>query len=141
MRVLLIEDDEADVFLVDEILARTLHEGLPPFKIQSAATLAEGLSRLRDDPPDLVLLDLMLPDSRGMETLKKTVAAAGTVPVIVMSGMDDQLLALESARHGAQDFILKGHVEAMWLSRSLRFALVRRPPGTFARESAEAVKS
>lgn len=126
MKVLLIEDDEADVFLVQEILKRARHSDLPPFEIVSAGTLAEGLKAIEEKSPDVVLLDLMLPDSRGMDSLRAVVAQAGETPVVVLSGVNDESLSIEAARYGAQDFLVKGHVETMWLARIMRYALARK---------------
>jgi DNA-binding response OmpR family regulator len=133
--VLLIEDDEADVFLVKEILARGRRPDLPDFEIIVASTLAEGLLGLADKNPDLVLLDLMLPDSRGIDSLRAVASKAGTIPIVVLSGVSDEHLSMEAARYGAQDFLVKGHVETMWLSRIMRYALARRPPGSFVEKS------
>lgn len=132
VRVLLIEDDESDVYLVQEILSRGRHPTLPPIEILVAASLAEGLSQLHEKGPDVVLLDLMLPDSRGMDSLRSVIAKAGSTPVVVLSGLSDEPLAMEAAECGAQDFLVKGSVEGMWLSRILRYATVRRPPGSLA---------
>ena len=126
MKVLLIEDDEADVFLVQEILRGGRPSDLPPFEIIPAYSLAEGLRALEEKSPDIVLLDLMLPDSRGIDSLRSVVARAGEIPVVVLSGINDESLSIEAARYGAQDFLVKGHVETMWLSRIMHYALVRK---------------
>jgi len=127
LRVLLIEDDEADVFLVQEILkGGATRSALPAFELLVAGTLADGLARLRSDSVDVVLLDLMLPDSRGMDSLRRVVAEGGTVPVVVLSNMNDEQTSMEAARNGAQDYLVKGHVEAMWLARIMRYAVARK---------------
>lgn len=131
VRVLMIEDDEADVFLVQEILKQSRRPDGPLFEIVVASSLKEGLGMLAEKKPDLILLDLMLPDSRGIDSLRAVVAKAGRTPVVVLSGAEDENLAMEAAHHGAQDFLVKGKVESMWLSRIMRYAVARRPPGSF----------
>jgi DNA-binding response OmpR family regulator len=132
VRTLLIEDDESDVYLVREILAKSRNSELPAIELMVASTLGDGLRQLERNCPDIVLLDLMLPDSRGMESLRQVAAKAGRTPIVVLSGISDEKLSLEAAEYGAQDFLVKGKVEAMWLSRILRYAVARRPPGSYA---------
>ncbi|HEX8199970.1 MAG TPA: response regulator, partial [Isosphaeraceae bacterium] len=121
--VLLIEDDPDDVVLVREALA-----GDPPsgFHLVLAGRLAAGLQRLEAEPVDAVLLDLSLPDSRGLATFDAVHARAARVPIVVLSGLADEAVAVEAVRCGAQDYLVKGPATAPLLGRALRYALGRK---------------
>ena len=93
--------------------------------VRRADSLAKGLEVLSADQVDLVLLDLSLPDSEGYETFEKLRRAVSTVPVIVLTGVDDQAMAERAVRHGAQDFLAKSEMSPSLLVRSIRYALER----------------
>src|SRR4051812_31335045 len=102
IKILLIEDDPDDALLIREILRRGPDaSGLP--QLESAETLTEGLARLEKGGVDLVLLDLSLPECRGIETLRRVVTAHPEVPVIVLTALNDEEIALEAVARGAQD--------------------------------------
>jgi diguanylate cyclase (GGDEF)-like protein len=122
MTVLLIEDSDVDSALVDRMMASV--SGVE-IGLEVQPTLAGGLARLAHDGVDLVLLDLSLPDSRGLATFARLQAAAPALPVIVMSADEDDALALEAVRLGAQDYLAKGHVTTASLGRAVRYALER----------------
>lgn len=122
-RILLIEDDESDVFLVREILAP--RDGSQRYEIRSAGTLADGEALIASWQPDAILLDLTLPDATGLASLERLKRVAGDVPVVILSNMTDEDLAVEAVKRGAQDFLVKGQVEAMRLSRIIRYAMER----------------
>jgi signal transduction histidine kinase len=121
--LLLIEDNPGDARLLREVLkdAETAN-----FKLIHAARLAEGLGRLGEGGIDIVLLDLSLPDAQGLDTFLRIQAQAPEVPVVVLSGVEDQTLAVRAVQSGAQDYLLKGRVEGNLLSRSLRYAIERK---------------
>jgi serine phosphatase RsbU (regulator of sigma subunit) len=121
-RVLLIEDDVADAALVEKLL----REGTSSFEVVCAACLSAGLARLGEGGIDVVLLDLSLPDSQGLDTLERARASAATVPIVVLTGLDDRATGKRAVRHGAQDFLVKGRFESNLLGRSLRFAIERK---------------
>ena len=123
IRVLLIEDNAGDARLMREVLAERSEGG---FRLGWADDLAEGLQRLADDPPDLVLLDLSLPGSRGLGTLAKVLEQDGGVPIIVLTGTDDEALAVEAVRRGAQDYLVKGQAGGTILGRAIRYAIQRK---------------
>jgi DNA-binding response OmpR family regulator len=121
MKILVVEDSPDDAGLVRILLT----EAMPlAVTVVVAETLAQGVAAARAGA-DLVVLDLGLPDSRGLGTFDKFREAAPGVPVIVMSGMDDEALAERAVRHGAQDYLVKGQFDARALRKSVRYALAR----------------
>src|SRR5258708_7239501 len=108
IKVLLIEDNPDDDLLFRKVLqkAKGTH-----FELDSAASLESGLGHLAARHVDVVLLDLSLSDSRGLETFYATQKDAPNVPIIVLSGLDDEKLALEAVHAGAQDYLVKGRVD------------------------------
>lgn len=120
--VLLIEDSEMDAVLVSEMLARA--RGLRA-RVVRRVRLDAGLTQLRKGGVDLVLLDLSLPDSRGLETFEQVSVMAPEVPVIVMSSHRDEDLAVTAVRNGAQDYLMKGQVTVESLARSIQYGLER----------------
>lgn len=123
INILIIEDDPKVVDLVQEILDDT---GNFPFTYTSAATLSQGLELLSEQRFHIILLDLTLPDDQGRDTLHKTLSKAPDIPIILLTGMDDEALAIEALQSGAQDYIVKGHNESFHLARSIRYAIERK---------------
>ncbi len=123
IRVLLIEDNPGDVRLIRELFR---DHGDGAFELETADRLEAGLSRLRETAPHLVLLDLSLPESRGLDTLRAVLNQAPAVPVIVLTGLDDEGVAVEAVREGAQDYLVKGKFEGGLLVRAARYALERK---------------
>jgi diguanylate cyclase (GGDEF)-like protein len=123
MNILLIEDNPADSRLIREYLADADGDA---FGTIEAATLAAGVNILDRQPCDVVLLDLSLPDSQGLETLHRVHAHAPNTPIIVLTGLDDDLLALTAMRHGAQDYLLKGKFDLSLLTRVIRYTMERK---------------
>jgi CheY-like chemotaxis protein len=125
-KILLVEDDPEDVLLVRQALEPRGDE--PAAEIETAATVAAALARLQQpgaEPYQAVLLDLSLPDSRGIGTFLMVRAARPDVPIVVLTGMTDQELALEAVRLGAQDYLVKGELEPRLLRRSVAYAIER----------------
>lgn len=120
-KILLIEDDEADVFLVREILSHAPSR----FEIRSAPSLADAEKILAQYSPDIILLDLTLPDASGLACFERLKATSGAIPVVILSNATDEELALSAVRKGAQDFLVKGRVESMRLARIVRYAVER----------------
>ena len=124
--LLLIEDNPGDVRLVREHLVDAAG-GLQSFEVHEAPTLAGGIDFVRrGELPAVVLLDLSLPDGFGLETLARWLAAAPTVPVIVLTGSDDEALAVHAVREGAQDYLVKGLIEGGVLVKAIRYAIERK---------------
>ena len=108
VRVLLVEDNPGDAFIIQE---RVEEEKYRPVSMTVASSLAEALSRLKAESFDLILLDLGLPDSMGLETFESMQAAAAGIPVLILTGDDDLSLAAICIERGAQDYLIKGRVE------------------------------
>ncbi|MCW2497841.1 fused response regulator/phosphatase [Jatrophihabitans sp.] len=120
-RVLLVEDDEGDALLVRECLREA---GLTEPEISWQRTLGDGLAALAT-PPECVLLDLGLPDAEGLGALYRIVAAAGEVPVIVLTGRHDRT-GDDAVAAGAQDYLVKDDITPELLDRSIRYARERK---------------
>ncbi len=123
LRILLIEDNPADARLIREMLAEVRDA---PFDVECAGRLSEGLKRLGSGRIDLVLSDLSLPDARGLDTFVKLFAHAPSVPIIVLTGVEDETLATRAVREGAQDYLVKGQVDSNLLVRGIRYAIERK---------------
>src|ERR1044071_9002952 len=96
-----------------------------PFHLHCADRLSLGLEHLSAGQTGLVLLDLSLPDSFGLETFSKVYAHSPTVPIIVLTGNDDQMLALSAVKGGAQDYLVKGRLDRELLLRSMHYSIER----------------
>jgi len=122
-RILLVEDNPGDARLIREMLAETPAQD---FSIEWVSRLADGLERLGRDQFDVVLLDLGLPDSQGLDTLIKAYKQAPQVPFVVLTGLADQTLALTALRQGAQDYLFKDETQPNLLLRAIRYATERK---------------
>ncbi len=122
IRILLVEDNSGDVRLLRVYLADA---GASRFELTHAEALTEALARLKGAAFDVVLLDLSLPDSSGLETVERVRAAAPTLPIVVLSGLDDEETAVEAVKHGAQDYLVKGRIDSALLIRAMRYAIER----------------
>jgi len=120
--VLLIEDNPGDADLV----RLRLVESRSDVDVRCVDRLSAGLSRLSEEQPAVVLLDLNLPDSHGADTFRKVLSKAPGVPVVVLSGQDDEELALKAVHQGVQDYLVKGNFDSKQLSRALRYAMERQ---------------
>ena len=120
--VLLIEDNPGDADLVRLRLIETD----PPVKVDCVARLADALKSLAAKTPALVLLDLDLPDSHGAETFRRVLEKAPNVPVVILSGQDDETLAMKAVHHGVQDYLIKGDITSKHLERAVRYAMERQ---------------
>lgn len=121
-RVLLIEDNPGDADLV----RLRLVESNPMVDVSCVNRLADGIASLKEQPPSLILLDLNLPDSHGAETFRKVLEKAPDVPVVILSGQDDQALAVKALHQGVQDYLVKGGVTSAQLDRAMRYAIERQ---------------
>ncbi len=121
--VLLIEDNPGDVRLVREALAesRDTH-----FELECSSRLSDGLERIRDSGPDVILLDLTLPDCQADDTVAKARLQASDLPIVVLTGLDDERLGRRVVKDGAQDYLVKGDFDSRLLSRSLHYSIERK---------------
>jgi signal transduction histidine kinase len=118
----LIEDNPADARLIEAMLAET---NALSFELSCARSLTEGVQRLRSSEFDVVLLDLGLPESTGLETLERLRASALLPTLVVLSGLTDEGVAVQALQSGAQDYLVKGQVDGPQLARSIRYAIGR----------------
>jgi serine phosphatase RsbU (regulator of sigma subunit) len=120
LRVLLVEDDDGDAFLVRELLT----DVPTPVDVTHVRSMTDMGGYLAD--VDCVLLDLGLPDAHDLDALTRTIAAEPDVPILVLTGLDDTRRALRAVALGAQDYILKGSVNGLSLLRAIRYAIERK---------------
>ena len=123
INVLLVEDDPGDVLLIKENLALARASGMI---LEFAERLSSGVDRLAKGNIDLVLLDLGLPDSQGLGALARLHSQAPEVPIVVLTGHNDEASGIEAVRKGAQDYLVKGEVDERVLVRSMRYAIERK---------------
>jgi signal transduction histidine kinase len=122
LQVLLVEDNAGDARLLREMFSK---ERPGSFEFTYLLRLSEAVIHLAKGGVDIVLLDLGLPDGQGLNTVRRAHAAAPGVPVIVLTGLDDEALAAEAMKEGAQDYLIKGQIENRALPRALRHAIER----------------
>ncbi|MFC6010427.1 PP2C family protein-serine/threonine phosphatase [Nocardia lasii] len=120
--ILLVEDDPGDALLVEELVA----DLSPRPRLDWVRTLAEVSQRLRTEIPDCVLLDLHLPDAHGLEALARVRGINDQVAVVVMTGLDQERTGLAALASGAQDYLVKGHVDPHLFGRAIRYAIQRK---------------
>ncbi len=121
-QVLLIEDNPGDADLV----RLRLTEGKRQVDVNCVNRLSEALASIESKPPSVVLLDLNLPDSHGIETFRRVLEKAPDVPVVILSGQEDEALAMKAIHQGVQDYLIKGDVTSRNLERSMRYAVERQ---------------
>ena len=123
LRVLLVEDNPGDAYLIEELLPL---EGPMVFTVENVPRLKEALERIDTDRFNLVLLDLGLPDSDGLKTLRALRSHASHLPIIVLTGNSDERTGLAAVRDGAQDYLIKGQISKHLLIRSIHYAVARK---------------
>jgi signal transduction histidine kinase len=123
LQVLLVEDNSGDARLLREMFSK---ESTDSFELTHVLRLSEALSLLAKGGIDIVLLDMGLPDGHGLDTVRRAHAIAPGVPLIVLTGLDDEALAAEAMKEGAQDYLIKGEIENRALPRALRHSIERQ---------------
>lgn len=123
INILLIEDSPTQSKVIEEMF-RDIPD--TPFILAHADSLEKGLALLKTAAFDSILLDLTLPDSMGLDTFLSVHEAKPEMPVVVLSGSDDETLALKAVQEGAQDYLVKGQVSRVLLARSIRYAIERQ---------------
>lgn len=121
IRVLVVEDNPGDYFLVEEYLQSSGED----FKVIHASQLTAALQLLEEKNIDIILLDLSLPDSNGLDTLKTIAASDENIPIIVLTGYADRKYGIESLKFGAQDYLLKDEINASLLNKSILYSIER----------------
>ncbi|MDB4952306.1 MAG: ATP-binding region ATPase domain protein [Gemmatimonadetes bacterium] len=122
LRILLVEDNPGDARLLRE----ALRESSPGARLVHADRLEAARAAVAEGAFDVVLLDLSLPDAHGMDTVAGMLALAPELPIVVLTGTDDETLAVRAVQAGAQDYLVKGQAEPAVLTRALRYAVERK---------------
>jgi len=137
--VLLIEDNPGDARLVQEMLSGDSAREGHAFAVSHVERLSQALDLLTRPETrfDLALVDLSLPDSQGLDTVRRVLGVASRLPIIVLSGHGDQDVAMAAVKSGAQDYFVKGHVDEHALPRAIRYAIERKRVEEMLRESEE----
>jgi PAS domain S-box-containing protein len=123
IRVLHIEDNSWDRRIISDILSLAQSQS---FVLTAAASLSEGLISIRSAPPDIILLDLNLPDSEGLPTFRTVADASSHIPIVICSAVDDENTAVRALQEGAQDYLTKGRIDPDILVRIIRYARERK---------------
>jgi signal transduction histidine kinase len=144
IKVLLFEDNRRDAELLKDMLRDGFPAGHPqkknllaPFHIHHVTRLLDGFEYLAASHVDLILLDLALPDSQGPDTFARVSAQAPNVPIIVLTGHDDEDIAIKTVQDGAQDYLVKGSIDAHILARAMRYAVERKRAQDIIRRARE----
>jgi diguanylate cyclase (GGDEF)-like protein/PAS domain S-box-containing protein len=122
-KLLLVEDNPGDARLLQEMLNES---GAHPTELTHVERMSAAEKHLAEHAVDLILLDLGLPDAQGLGAVRRAHAAAPHVPLVVLTGMDDEAQAGQALQEGAQDYLIKGHIETRGLLRALRYAVERK---------------
>ena len=134
MKVLLIEDDANFGFIIETLLRREAN-----VSVARVNCLEDAIAALDEPAPDIILLDLSLPDADGLATLTRLRQCSGQIPIIVLTGNGDEESAVEAVRSGAQDYLVKGEFENHGLLRAIRYAIERRNNEDKYRELVESI--
>lgn len=128
IHILLIEDNPMDAQLIRDLLADAMQNQRNPthFQLNHVRRLEDGLQKIRQQIFDIIILDLSLPDSFGLGTFSRVADVAPNTPIVLLTGIDDELLALDAMQQGAQDYLVKNDVNSSaFLSRAIRYAIER----------------
>jgi DNA-binding NarL/FixJ family response regulator len=128
VRLLLVEDNDGDALLIESLIAAA-QAGTPlrpSVRVHRVSRLAHAFGPLADRQCDVVLLDLGLPDAMGLHAMRAVRSAAPTIPIVVLTGLDDESAALEALREGAQDYLAKDTVTGDLVLRAVRYAMERK---------------
>ncbi len=123
LHILLVEDNPGDVRLIQEYLNEAFDRS---YSLVTANTLATGQQYIAEKKLDAVLLDLSLPDSQGLDTFNNVYKCTAKLPIIVLTGLDDESAALEALQNGAQDYLSKNAIDSKVLKRSIQYAVQRQ---------------
>jgi two-component system, cell cycle sensor histidine kinase and response regulator CckA len=135
-KILLIEDNPGDALLIREMLSE-----VGSYALKQADRLSSGLQLLQQNSFDVVLLDLGLPDSSGIETFRRVQKEKPEAPLIVLTGLTDEEIAVHAISLGAQDFLVKGKIDGELLARAIRYAIERKRAQQLLRHSEESLRA
>jgi len=122
-KILLLEDNSGDARLIRELLRDIQGHAI---EMVTAESLAQAFDRLKEGPVDVALVDLSLPDSHGLETFQRLGEAFPALPLVLLTGLNDQDIAIQAVRQGAQDYLVKGEVDGHILIRAIHYAIERK---------------
>jgi len=134
LSVLLVEDNPGDAHLIQMYFGNGHRE---TFHLRVVDRISDAIREVEENAPDAILLDLGLPDSQGLETLDRIFEKSDGAPIVVLTGLDDEELALEAIQRGAQDYLPKGAFDDILLVRTVRYAVERSAAETLARRNQE----
>ncbi len=134
LKILVIEDNPADVKLLQKLLENW------PYELICADRLSTGLEYLSQNTVELILLDLSLPDAQGLDTFYHVHCQTPHIPIIVLTGLEDELIGIEAVQSGAQDYLIKGQVLPGLLGRSIKYAIERHQAETRIRQLNESLE-
>ncbi len=123
LQVLLVEDSASDVKLLQESI---FSSGVDDLSISVAGSLNEAVGHLKNNHTDAALLDLTLPDSAGLDTVREVGRTCPDLPIVVLTGVDDEKMGIEAVRMGAQDYLIKGQSDGRFIVRAIRYAIERK---------------
>lgn len=123
IKLLIIEDNQADYRIIEELLKET---EFSEFNITHRTKLEDGLKQLEHTNFDIVLLDLNLPDSNGLNTFHKILSKRPELPIIILTGLSDEEMGVNMIKQGAQDYLVKGEFTGKNLVRSIHYAIERK---------------
>src|SRR5271154_1995707 len=121
--ILLIEDNPGDARLLREMLNE---QGPHDTELTCVACMSEAETHLSEHAVDIILLDLGLPDAQGLDAVRRTHAARPRIPLVVLTGLDDESLGAQALQEGAEDYLVKGQITSRRLLRALRYAIERK---------------
>jgi PAS domain S-box-containing protein len=133
IHVLQVDDDEIDIKLARRALAK--YSGCAKFNVETASTLADTLTHLKNNQYDVVLLDLGLPDSNGIGTVQQVVQVNPNIPIVVLTGLEDEQTGLSAIQNGAADYLVKGPAMETSLVKTVLYAIERKKAAEKLRES------
>lgn len=137
VKILLVEDNDADARLISEYLTTS---NPASFEVKRAKNLSDAIKVVQGKQVDVALLDLDLPDSRGLETLIAVVNESPQLPVVVLTGFDDEKFGIEMLQEGAQDYLVKGSIQGYILLRSMFYAIERKKMEDILKRDRETLK-
>src|SRR5476651_2240241 len=138
LSILIVEDNPGDLFLLEETLRLTR---IPFEHVFKASSTAQAIEILGKHKVSVVLLDLSLPDSSGFNSFSQVEAYASAIPIIVLTGLADTELAIETMASGAQDYLTKGEFDERLLSKSIQYSIERNRIRESLRESNESYRN
>ncbi len=123
IKILLIEDNPGDYLILKKMLKETEYT---TFKLTHSLKLKDGLQILQNNKFDVIILDLNLPDSEGLDTFLQILSKHPELPIIILTGLSDEEMGVNAVKQGAQDYLVKGEFNGKLLARSINYAIERK---------------